>query len=87
VMSGDLAKGIAQLKREPGKDIVAWGGASFARSLIRLGLPDEYRLLVHPAALGKGLPIFSELPKSFALKLVSSKAFEKGAVGNVYQPA
>ncbi|MEP6731296.1 MAG: dihydrofolate reductase family protein, partial [bacterium] len=44
VMSGALADDIAQLKREPGKDIVAWGGAGFARSLVKLGLPDEYRL-------------------------------------------
>ncbi|MEO8623544.1 MAG: dihydrofolate reductase family protein [bacterium] len=87
VMSGDLADGIAQLKSEPGKDIVAWGGAGFARSLVTLGLPDEYRFLVHPTALGKGLPIFSELPKSMALKLVYAKAFDKGAVGHVYQPA
>lgn len=36
---------------------------------------------------GRGLPIFSELPKSMALKLVYAKAFEKGAVGHVYQPA
>ena len=86
VMSGDLAKDIAQLKSEPGKDIVAWGGAGFARSLVKLGLPDEYRLLVHPTALGSGLPIFSELPKSMALKLAYVKAFDKGAVGHVYQP-
>src|SRR5512140_143008 len=34
VMSGDLATDIAQLKSEPGKDIMAHGGASFARSLV-----------------------------------------------------
>ncbi|MEO8333748.1 MAG: dihydrofolate reductase family protein [bacterium] len=87
VMSGALANDIAQLKSEPGKDIVAWGGAGFARSLVKLGLPDEYRLLVHPIALGSGLPIFSELPKSMALKLLHAKAFDKGTVGHVYQPA
>lgn len=87
VMSGDLAKDIAQLKSEPGKDIVAWGGAGFARSLVKLGLVDEYWLLVHPAALGIGLPIFSELPKEITLKLLYAKAFDKGAVGHVYQPA
>ncbi|MEP6622413.1 MAG: dihydrofolate reductase family protein, partial [bacterium] len=50
VLSGALEKDIAQLKSEPGRDIVAWGGAGFARSLVKLGLPDEYRLLVHPTA-------------------------------------
>jgi hypothetical protein len=30
--------------REPGKDIIAWGGAAFGQSLTRLGLVDEHRL-------------------------------------------
>src|SRR6185312_11808660 len=69
VMSGDLATDVAQLKSEPGNDIIAHGGASFARSLVRLGLVDEFQLLVHPVALGRGLPIFSELPDRMRLKL------------------
>jgi dihydrofolate reductase len=87
VMSGDLATDIAQLKSEPGKDIMAHGGASFARSLVRLGLVDEYQLLVHPVARGQGLPLFSELPKPVALELVSATAFPAGAVAHVYHPA
>ena len=86
VMSGDLATDIAQLKSEPGKDIMAHGGASFARSLVRLGLVDEYQLLVHPFALGQGLPIFSELPKRLALRLVSATTFPSGAAAHVYHP-
>lgn len=35
------------------KDLIAWGGASFAQSLARLGLIDEYRLVIHPIALGR----------------------------------
>jgi dihydrofolate reductase len=86
VMSGDLASDIAQLKSEPGKDIMAHGGAGFARSLVRLGLVDEYQLLVHPVARGQGLPLFSELPKPIALKLVSATTFPAGAAAHVYHP-
>jgi dihydrofolate reductase len=86
VMSGDLAADIAQLKSEPGKDLMAHGGASFARSLVRLGLVDEYQLLVHPFALGQGLPIFSELPKRIAMRLVSATTFPSGAAAHVYRP-
>jgi dihydrofolate reductase len=56
IARGDLAEEIAELKREPGKDVIAWGGAAFAQSLTRLGLIDEYRLVLHPVALGDGLP-------------------------------
>jgi len=87
VMSGDLATDIAQLKSEPGKDIMAHGGASFARSLVRLGLVDEFQLLVHPIVRGQGLPLFSELPKPVALQLVSATTFPAGAVAHVYRPA
>ena len=45
IASGDTAEEIARLKAEPGGEIVAHGGVGFARSLIRLGLVDEYRLL------------------------------------------
>ena len=55
MLGADLAEQITALKAEPGKDLLAHGGASFARSVIRLGLIDEYRLLVHPLVLGSGL--------------------------------
>lgn len=87
VMSGDLAADIAQLKSEPGKDIMAHGGAGFARNLVRLGLVDEYQLLVHPVARGQGLPLFSELPKPMVLQLVSATTFPAGAIAHVYRPA
>jgi dihydrofolate reductase len=87
VMSGDLATDIAQLKSENGNDIIAHGGAGFARSLVRLDLVDEYQLLVHPVALGRGLPIFSELPDRLRLQLVSATAFPGGNVAKVYRPA
>ena len=44
-----------------GKPIIAHGGVSFARSLVAHGLVDQWVLGVHPIALGKGLPLFSEL--------------------------
>jgi dihydrofolate reductase len=54
---------VPALKREPGKDLVVFGGARIAHSLIRHGLIDEYRLTVHPVALGEGLPLMHGLPE------------------------
>lgn len=87
VLKGDLAMEIARLKQEAGKDILAHGGASFARSLVKEGLIDDYQLIVHPVVLGKGLPLFSELTEPLDLKLVSSQAFDSGAAAQVYRPA
>src|SRR5882762_2642505 len=71
VATGDLTEEIIRLKQQPGKDILAHGGATFAQSLVRSGLIDEYQLLTHPIALGAGLPLFSSLPKPMDLMLVS----------------
>jgi len=87
VAGGDLADEITKLKAEDGKPIVAHGGAALARSLIARNLVDEYVLLVYPIALGKGVPIFSDLPAPRPLELVSSRAFPLGAVAQIYRPA
>jgi len=86
VASGDLADEITKLKAQDGKPIIAHGGAAFARSLVAQNLVDEYVLLVYPIALGKGVPIFSDLPAPRPLKLVRSRAFPLGAVAQIYRP-
>jgi dihydrofolate reductase len=87
VAGGDLAEEIARLKSEPGKDVLAHGGARFAQSLVKHGLVDEYRLLVHPVALGRGLGLFSSLSTAIDLRLVSATTFAAGAVAKVYRRA
>jgi dihydrofolate reductase len=87
VAGGDLAEEIASLKAQDGKPILAHGGVSFARSLIAQGLVDQFIVAVHPVALGNGLPLFCDLAAPMPLRLVSSKAFPGGAVGQVYRPA
>jgi dihydrofolate reductase len=85
VFDGDLAEGIRKLKAEPGNPILAHGGAGFMRSLIATGLIDEYNLLIHPTALGAGMPIFNGLSKPLDLKLVDVKVFPAGAVAHTYR--
>ena len=87
IASGNLADEINALKREPGKDMIAWGGATFAQSLTRLGLVDEYRLVHQPVALGGGLPLFSGLAEPFVLDLIEARAYADGAVLHIYRPA
>jgi len=87
IAGGDTAAEIARLKAEPGGDIVACGGTQFVRSLIRLGLVDEYRLWVLPAAAGQGAPLFTGLARPLRLRLVQSTAFPSGVLELVYSPA
>lgn len=86
VASGDLTEEIGRLKRQPGKDILAHGGARFVQSLVKLGLIDEYRLLIHPVVLGSGLRLFANLERPLDLTLVSTTVFGGGTVAHVYRP-
>jgi dihydrofolate reductase len=51
--TGTPAEEIARLKQQPGKEIGVAGGARFAQSLSKERLVDEYRLTIHPVALGR----------------------------------
>ena len=75
------------LKREGGKDMVVFGGARIAHSVIRERLVDELRLVVHPVALGDGLPLWHGLPEPQRFELVSSTAYTDGSVMQVLRPA
>ena len=86
IASGDLAEEIERLKREPGNDLIAYGGATFDQALSRLGLVDEYRLMVQPAALGAGLPLFKDLASPLHLELVEATTFSNGVAIHVYRP-
>jgi dihydrofolate reductase len=86
IARGELSEEIARLKSEPGKDIMAHGGASFVQALSREGLIDEYRLVIHPVALGSGMPLFKDLAVPLHLMLVESRAFADGTAICVYQP-
>jgi dihydrofolate reductase len=82
-----LAEEIPERKREAGKDIVCFGGARIAHSLIRERLADELRLTVHPVALGDGLALMHGLPEPQRFELVSSTAYADGTVTQVLRPA
>jgi dihydrofolate reductase len=86
-LTGDLSAEIRKLKEEDGKPIIAWGGAGFARSLIRTGLIDEYQFLVYPVALPAGLEIFSKLDTPLRLRLAALEGFDNGVVAKTLHPA
>jgi dihydrofolate reductase len=78
---GNLSELVRYLKRGGGKrDLVSFGGAGFARSLIARDLVDEYRLMVTPNLFGDGQRIFEPPFEGRNLKLLESRALDTGAV-------
>jgi dihydrofolate reductase len=80
------ADAIPALKQRPGRDIVAFGGVSFARSLAAGGLIDEYRINVQPVALGDGVPLLGGFAQPLRLTLVASTTWADGPVTHTYIP-
>lgn len=76
--AGDVAGEIARLKSTPGKNIVVFGGATLASSLMNLGLIDEYYIFVNPVVLGGGKSLFSNVNKRYPLKFVDTKTYSSG---------
>ena len=82
----DLAGAVRRLKAEPGRDLPLFAGAGAAQSLAELGLIDKYRLVLNPALLGGGTPLFRPAGRRAPLKLIGTRAFGSGAVVLTYQP-
>ena len=52
---GNIIDEINRSKKQNGKDIIAYGGATFVSALIKHGLIDEYYFFINPTAIGNGM--------------------------------
>jgi dihydrofolate reductase len=78
LMRGDLTEIVAKLRSEPGKDMILEGGPNITKQFVEKGLIDDYRMVVFPVLLGKGLNWFGALPQQETLKLLSAKSLLDG---------
>jgi dihydrofolate reductase len=87
INGNEFAEEINELKWRAGEDITILGSGTLVRSLLRDGLLDELRLMVHPIVLGGGKRLFEEGGESKNLELVDSKTFSTGVLYLTYRPA
>jgi dihydrofolate reductase len=85
IVRTNLRDEILKLKQEPGNNILV-GGVDVPSQLMKLGLIDEYRIVVAPIVVGEGRRLFEgvSLPEKLRLKLVESKTFKSGSVALRY---
>lgn len=86
-VEGDVVEAVRAMKAGDGPPIGLGGGAELFATLAGAGLIDDYRFLIVPTALGKGMAMFGQLTEPLRLRLVSTRAFPSGAVLLEYVPA
>ncbi|MEV4239935.1 dihydrofolate reductase family protein [Nocardia sp. NPDC049737] len=74
VARSDVYEAIAQLKRQPGGDIVVFASRILWNDLLIHGLVDELHLVIGATTLGAGTPIF--IGDHPALRRVETRTFE-----------
>jgi dihydrofolate reductase len=72
LLNGDVAGKVAELKRQPGRDILVYGSGELVQTLSNAGLVDQYRLMVFPVALGTGKRLFRDGGATIDLELTGS---------------
>jgi dihydrofolate reductase len=86
ILSGDVPAQVAELKRQPGRELQIHGSARLAHSLLAAGLIDELRLVVAPVVLGHGRRLFAG-GAAAGLRLITSQTTPGGLAIHTYQAA
>ncbi|MGH7239842.1 MAG: dihydrofolate reductase family protein [Candidatus Saccharimonadales bacterium] len=69
---------LNDIREQPGKDIAVLGSSNLCVSLLEAGLLDEVRIMVNPAVIGKGTPLFDSINTSLKFILTTTRTFANG---------
>ncbi|MFO1078428.1 MAG: dihydrofolate reductase family protein [Planctomycetota bacterium] len=83
-IEGDLLDAVGQLKARTPQGVLV-GSPTLSAALDRLGLIDEYRLVLHPVLAGHGPTLFHDLQPSRRLEHVSTMRLRSGALALHYR--
>ena len=85
VISNYLEENINKIKNREGKNILIFGSPRASHSLLSEGLVDEFWIFLNPILIGKGTPLFKNVPATTKLNLVETKTFACGVIALHYE--
>jgi Dihydrofolate reductase len=85
LIKDNIAEEIKALKEQPGKNLVIFGSPGAAKTLLELGLIDEFMLTICPVILGRGKSVFDGANEKINLKLLSSRTLKSGIIAARYE--
>jgi dihydrofolate reductase len=80
----NMIEEVVKLKGQTAKNLLL-DGISISQELMRLGMVDEYWIVLHPVLAGKGRRLFEGLNSRANLELVDSRTFRLGVVALHYR--
>jgi dihydrofolate reductase len=80
ILSGDLARVLAKLKRENGGNIMLEGGPAVVRECLSRDLADDYWFFVMPVVYGRGPRYWEKMNSQCTLKLIETKPAAGGEI-------
>jgi dihydrofolate reductase len=86
IIADDAEAQVAELKHQPGGDIVMLGSRALTVDLLAKGLIDELQIYVCPVLLGGGQPLLEGADRS-GLTLLGTRSFSDGNVLLTYRVA
>lgn len=87
ILTGDISARVAELKRQPGRELQIHGSATLAQSLLADGLIDELRLVIAPVVVGSGRRLFPDGGAPAGLQLIRNDTTAGGLAVHVYESA
>jgi dihydrofolate reductase len=87
VIEGEVASFVADIKKQPGDNIIKYGNGALDATLMEHGLIDEFHLVLAPVAVGRGKHLFESIDTAPALNLADVMRFSNGVLILVYTPA
>ncbi|MEU8675432.1 dihydrofolate reductase family protein [Streptomyces sp. NPDC048560] len=85
ILSGDIFAQVAELKRQPGRELQIHGSARLGQSLLAAGLIDEVRLAIAPVVLGSGRRLFPDGGTPVGLRMLHNETTPSGIAVHVYE--
>ncbi|WML53366.1 dihydrofolate reductase family protein [Neobacillus sp. PS3-12] len=81
---GQYRRGNKGTQRAARQNLVIFGSPGAAKTLLKLGLIDEFQLTICPVVLGGGKSVFDGGEK-IRLKLLSSRTLKSGIIAARYE--
>jgi dihydrofolate reductase len=81
-----IAQELPELKHANGQEIAVMGSITLVQSLLRRGLVDELRLLVHPVTVGSGRRLVEGALAEGQPRLIVASALSSGVLDLAYAP-